>query len=140
MTESRYLRSAVEGATSVGLVTMLYDRLVADLQRATVAIRQHDVETRCAQIKHALLIVQQLEGSLDFENGGPAAKTLADFYSYARAKMMEAQIKGDATLLEKVMGHFVEVRGAWQQVDPALGQNQAVNVPEGERLSLSCSV
>ena len=53
MNESRYLRAAVEGASSVGMVTMLYDRLVADLQRAIVAIQQHDIETRCAQMKHA---------------------------------------------------------------------------------------
>jgi flagellar protein FliS len=138
MNESRYLRSAVEGATSVGLVTMLYDRLVLDLQRAAAAIRQHDVETRCAQIKHALLIVQLLEGSLDHEKGGQAARSLADFYSYTRAKMMEAQLKGDAPLIEKVMGHFSEVRAAWQQVDPALAQSAPQ--PAGERAALSCSV
>ena len=92
MNESRYLRAAVEGASSVGMVTMLYDRLVADLQRAIVAIQQHDIETRCAQMKHAFLIVQQLEGSLDHENGGEAARNLSALYSYARAKMLEAQI------------------------------------------------
>src|SRR5882724_8135192 len=131
MNESRYLRAAVEGATSVGLVTMLYDRLVADLQRATVAIRQHDVETRCAQIKHAFLIVQQLEGSLDYEQGGESARTLANFYAYARAKIMEAQIKQDAKLLEKLIAHFVDVRGAWQQVDPGINTPAPAARPVG---------
>jgi flagellar protein FliS len=139
MNESRYLRAAVEGATSVGLVTMLYDRLAADLHRAAEAVRQHDVEARCAQIKHALLIVQQLEGSLDHEQGGPAARTLAEFYSYARAKMMEAQIKGDAHLLEKVAGHFAEVRSAWQQVDPGISAPVAARAV-GEESVLSCTV
>jgi flagellar protein FliS len=118
---------------------MLYDRLCADLLRAAEAVRHHDVEARCAQIKHALLIVQQLEGSLDHEQGGPAARTLAEFYSYARAKMMEAQIKGDAQLLEKVARHFSEVRGAWQQVDPGVSTPVAARVV-GEESTLSCTV
>ncbi len=138
MNESRYLRAAVEGASSVGMVTMLYDRLVADLQRAIVAIQQHDIETRCAQMKHAFLIVQQLEGSLDHENGGEAARNLSALYSYARAKMLEAQIKENAHTLEKLIGHFVEVRGAWQQVDPGL--TKAAPQPEEGRLALSCTV
>jgi flagellar protein FliS len=138
MNESRYLRAAVEGASSVGLVTMLYDRLVADLQRAIAAIRQHDVETRCAQMKHAFLIVQQLEGSLDRENGGEAARNLAALYSYARAKMLEAQIKEHAPTLEKLISHFVDVRGAWQQVDP--GVVKTAPQPEEGRLALSCTV
>jgi flagellar protein FliS len=119
MKELRYLRAAVEGATSVGLVTMLYDRLVADLRRAIVAMRQADVEARCAQVKHALLVLQQLEGSLDHEQGGEAAINLAAFYSYGRAKVMESQIKGDPQLLERLILHFVDVRDAWRQVDPA---------------------
>jgi flagellar secretion chaperone FliS len=140
MNESRYLRAAVEGATSVGLVTMLYDRLCADVLRAAEAVRQHDVEARCAQIKHALLIVQQLEGSLDHEQGGPAARTLAEFYSYARAKMMEAQIKGDAPLLEKVAGHFAEVRGAWQQAESGSNAPVAARAVAAGGSALSCTV
>jgi flagellar protein FliS len=118
MKELRYLRAAVEGATSVGLVTMLYDRLIADLQRAIVAMTRADVETRCAQIKHALLVLQQLEGSLDHEQGGEAAINLAAFYSYGRAKVMESQMKGDPQLLERLILHFVDVRDAWKAVDP----------------------
>jgi flagellar protein FliS len=139
MNESSYLRAAVEGASSVGMVTMLYDRLVADLQRAIVAIQQHDIETRCAQMKHAFLIIQQLEGSLDHENGSEAARNLSALYSYARAKMLEAQIKENAHTLEKLVGHFAEVRGAWQQVDPN-GVTKAAPQPDERRLALSCTV
>jgi flagellar protein FliS len=139
MNESRYLRASVEGATSVGLVTMLYDRLVADLQRAAVAIREHDVETRCAQIKHAFLIVQYLEGSLDYEQGGDSARTLAKFYALARAKMMEAQIKQEAKLLEKLITHLVDVRGAWQQVDPGTSASAPATRPVGQESMLSCT-
>jgi len=141
--ELSYLRAAVEGATSVGLVVMLYDRLISDLQRAALALREGNVEERCAQIKHAMLILQQLEGSMDPEQGGDAARNLGAFYSYARAKIMEAQMGGKPELLQKVIGHFLEVRGAWQQVDPARPQFAPVAAteepaPSGEAL-LSCT-
>jgi len=118
MNEYSYRRAAVEGASSVALVVMLYDRLVADMQRAISAMQRNEVETRCKELKHALLILQQLEGSLDHERGGDGAANLAALYSYARAKIIEAQMKSNAALLEKLIGHFLEVRSAWQKVDP----------------------
>src|ERR1700690_1707985 len=103
MNERSYRRAAIDGATSVALVIMLYDRLVADMQRAVVAMRVNDIETRCAQLKHALLILQQLEGSLDHEQGGQAARNLEALYSYARVQVMEAQLKHRPELLEKLI-------------------------------------
>ena len=146
--ELSYLRAAVEGATSVGLVVMLYDRLITDLQRAIAAMRDGNVEERCAQVKHALLILQQLEGSMDAEVGGEAARNLGAFYAHARGKIMEAQMGGKPELLQKLIGHFADVRGAWQQVDPGRPQFtprgsedrvEAAPVAAGEAL-LSCTV
>ncbi len=127
--ESSYRRAAVEGSSSVALVIMLYDRLVADLQRGAAAIRNADVETRCAELKHALLILQQLEGSLDQERGGAAARNLGSLYSYARSQVMEAQLSADPQKLEKLAAHFRDVRTAWQQADAA--QNGAAPAGAG---------
>jgi flagellar protein FliS len=142
MKELRYLQAAVEGATSVGLVTMLFDRLVADLQRAIAAMRKADVETRCEQMKHALMILQQLEGSLDHEHGGEAARNLATFYSFGRAKVIESQIKGDPRVLERLIDHVVDLRSAWEHVDPARAkvEESAPRTAAAETSLLSCTV
>src|SRR5450631_1103333 len=110
--EGSYRRVAVEGVGPVGLVIMLYDRLVADLRAAVSAMRRGDIEARCAELKHALLILQQLEGSLDHERGGAAAGNLAMFYSYTRAQVMEAQVKMSTALLEKLVAHVLDVKSA----------------------------
>jgi len=117
MNEFSYRRAAVEGASSVALVIMLYDRLIADMQRAISALQRNEIETRCSELKHALLILQQLEGSLDHERGGVGARNLAALYSHARAEIMEAQFTLNASRLEKLIGHFLDVKGAWQKVD-----------------------
>lgn len=135
--ESSYRRAAVEGASSVSLVIMLYDRMLLDVQRAVTAIRRQDIEGRCAELKHALLILQQLEGSLDHEAGRDVAENLAKFYAYCRSQLMEAQLRNSPDILERLTARVLDVRSAWQQVDPARNNSMAASE---ESLTLSCSV
>jgi len=116
-TELTYLRAAAQNATSVGLVILLYDLLIADLERAIKAIAEHDIEKRSAEVNHAFLILQQLEGSLDRNNGGDAAKHLSRFYSAVRCKVLEGQIKASPEILRQQIDLILDVRKAWQQVD-----------------------
>ena len=114
-----YLQVAVAGASPVGLVVLLYERLITDLTRALAAMEKGDTEARVAQINHAFLILGQLEGSLDSSQAPEAARTQARLYSVARAKILEAQLKSDRKLLEEQIVLFNDVRAAWEQVDPA---------------------
>jgi flagellar secretion chaperone FliS len=114
-----YLRAAVRNATSVGLVVILYDLLVGDLERAVAAIAKGDIEKRSAELRHAFLVLQQLEGSLQKETGGEAAQNLANFYSALRCKILEAQIKVNPETLKRQIELILSVRKAWEQVDPA---------------------
>lgn len=114
-----YLHAAVAGASPVGLVVLLYERLVTDLTRAVAAMEKGDIETRVAQMNHAFLILGQLEGSLDSSQAPEAAKMQALFYSVARAKILEAHIKSDRKLLEQQIVLLNDVRAVWEQVDPA---------------------
>jgi flagellar secretion chaperone FliS len=121
-TELTYLRSAAQNATAVGLVIILYDLLIHDLEQAMVAFADRDIEKRTAEIKHSFLVLQQLEGSLDMEKGGEAAKNLSAFYSVVRCKILEAQMKASPEILRQQIDLVLDVRQAWQQVDkPNLG-------------------
>ena len=116
-TELAYLRAAVQSSTAVGLVIILYDLLVADLERAIAAIAARDIEKRSAEINHAFLVLQQLEGSLAKENGDEAARHLSNFYSVIRCKVLEGQIKASAEILRRQIELVLEVRKAWQQAE-----------------------
>ena len=118
-TELSYRRAAVQNASSVGLIIILYDLLTQDLRQAIEAIEKKDVEARSAAIKDAFVVLQQLEGSLDHENGGEAAKNLSRFYSVMRASIFQAHFKVSAEILNEQIRLLLDVRGAWQQVDPA---------------------
>lgn len=125
-----YLHQAAAGASSVGLVILLYDRLVADLTRAIAAMEHGDVERRVPEINHAFLILGQLEGSLDSSQAPDAARTQALFYQVARNRILEAHIKSDRQMLEEQIKLFNDVRAAWEQVDRARNAKSALPPPQ----------
>jgi flagellar protein FliS len=121
-TELSYRKSAIEGASSIGLIIALFDTLAGDLRRAAAAIRKNDIEKRCKELDHASLVLGQLASWVDMEKGGDSAQTLAQFYANLRATMMEAAVTQSASLLETQIDTILQVRSAWQELD---------NVPQG---------
>jgi flagellar protein FliS len=123
-----YRRSAIQGASPIGLMIVLFDRLAADLRRAAAALRKDDIETRCRELHHALLVIGQLENWVDVKNGGESAQTLSRFYAYLRAKIIEASASKSARLLEAQMDTILLVRSSWQQLDTPSAQLSAIPV------------
>jgi flagellar protein FliS len=141
-----YQTAAVQSANPVQLVCMLYDRLARDLNRAIEAMDRNDVEGRTSEIKHALLVLDQLERMLNMEQGGEAARNLARLYSVARSRIMEGQGRVDPAIFRQQIDLFLDVRSAWEQVDPSRRHEPTRDSghegsPEiRHAVSLSCSV
>ena len=64
-----YRKAATEGASGFGLLVGLFDTLAGDLRRAAEAQRARDIEKRCKEGNHALLVIGHLE---DWVNHGEA--------------------------------------------------------------------
>lgn len=116
-TEASYRRLAIEGASPIGLLVALFDILIADLRKAAIALHNNDIETRCREYNHALLVIGQLESWVDTKRGGESAQVLRRFYAHLRAKMMEAAVTKSAKVLETQIDGVVHVRTAWQKLD-----------------------
>ena len=65
-----YQEAAVRNANAIELVIMLYDILARDLHGAIEAMEAGNIEPRTAKLKHGFLVLQQLEGSLNMDEGG----------------------------------------------------------------------
>lgn len=135
----QYQDSAVQGATPIELVVLLFDSAIDDMRRALAAMRGGDIEARSVQIGHAMMVLQQLQGTLDFERGGEAARQFEQFYNLVRAKLLEAQIRGSSDLMVQQIGSMAEVRNCWVeakrllQPPPAASFQQVVSAPTAER-------
>ena len=142
-----YRQFSVQGATPLGLVVMLYDRAIADLQRAIEAVEAHNIEQRTKHLNHFLSVIVQLEGSLDHERGGQVAKNLARFYRFARAQAFNAAVKNSKEILGQLLEHFSTLRDAWREGEgrltaqsissPADGRSARENSSDDGRLQLS---
>ena len=112
-----YRKTAVEGASGFGLLIALYDTLAGNLRRAADAERNNNIEKRCLEMNHALLVIAHLEDWLDADSGGELAQKLIGFYSSLRRKMIEAQARRSVETLEQQMALVLTIRQTWQEME-----------------------
>ena len=85
--------------------------------RATCGVPQgrngRDIERRCREVHHALLVIGHLE---DWVIGteGVLSQELIAFYSSLRRKVIEAEASNSSEILERQMFRVLELRGHWQ--------------------------
>ena len=116
-TELAYRKTAVQGASGFGLLIALYDTLAGNLRRAADAQRRRDIQKRCQELNHALLVIGYLEEWIDREGGGDLAQKLIHFYSSLRSRILEAQIKQSVEILEQQIELILAIRGTWQDLE-----------------------
>jgi flagellar protein FliS len=114
-----YREAAVEGASPVRLVALLYEQAIEDLKRAGAAINRGDIEARTRAINHALVVIGYLQTSLDKDRGGRVAANLERFYNQLRVSLVEAQFTQSPATLEPQISHLIEVHSAWCEVERA---------------------
>jgi flagellar protein FliS len=128
--KSSYREAAVRGASPVGLVICLYEQAIADLRGALIALEKNDIEGRTRKINHALVVIGQLQGTLDLQRGGQVATSLDRFYNLIRSGLVEAQLKQSATIL-RLYEAWVEVERATSASPPETSRTTQVPPPSG---------
>ncbi len=116
-TELAYRKTAIEGASGFASLIALYDTLAGNLRRAAEAERNNDIEKRCQEVNHALLVIGYLEDWVERSSGGELAQKLVGLYSSLRRKMIEAQVKRSAEILERQMERVLGIRESWQKME-----------------------
>ncbi len=124
----------MRNASAIELVIMLYDILARDLHAAIEAMEAGNVELRSAKVKHGFLALQQLEGTLNVDEGGDLATQMSRFYSMLRSQMMKAQIDQDGGILRELVQLLFTVREAWAEL------NSRLAVPPQEAQPQSASI
>jgi flagellar secretion chaperone FliS len=119
-----YHQSTALGASPVGQVLALYDTILRDSHRTIAAIDAGQIEKRVNMTNHALVVIGELQGVLDFDRGGEAARNLSNFYNVARSMILEASITNSREKLVEVIAMFMRLRSAWSQVERKLGPSE----------------
>lgn len=112
-----YQQATASCASAVGQVVALYDRMLRDFRQAAVAVESGEVEKWVNALNHTQTIIGELQGVLDFERGGEAAKRLNSFYNVARVLVMKAGVENSTASLQELVSMFTRMRTAWAKVE-----------------------
>jgi flagellar biosynthetic protein FliS len=134
---SEYHQTSAVGTSGVGQVVALYQTILRDFSRAAAALEQGNIEKRVAEVNHALLVIAELHGVLDFERGGAAAKQLDRFYEVSRAEILKVSVAPSREGFQRLIDLFTPVCQAWSQVSQQLPAVPAREARSKERVRIS---
>ena len=109
--QQRYRDEAVLSASPARLVTMLYDRLLVDVERAEHAQLAADWQSASRDLQHAQDIVAELAGSLTDAWDGSAQ--LRALYAYLARTLISANIERSTERTRQCRDLIVPLREAW---------------------------
>ena len=121
---SLYNRDSVLSASPAKILTMLYDRLLLDLQRAETAQRMEDWGAAAPCLLHAQEIVAELMSSLRPElwDGGPGLLAL---YGYVTQSMIAANAGRDIEKTRECIRLLEPLRTAWHEASLKVSMAEA---------------
>lgn len=114
-TVNHYGNQQIEGASPEQLLLLLYDGAIRFLNEALRALPEEDLETVNSKLIKAQNIVAELMSSLDMKVGGELAENLFRLYEYLHHRLIQANLKKDAEMIEEVLGHLKDLRETWRQ-------------------------
>jgi flagellar protein FliS len=112
-----YQRRALESASPIGLIVLLYQAAGQQLRRALAAMDCGDIEARTSALNRVLAIVGELRAVLDYERGGEVARQFARFYYSSERALMDAACRQDPAPLRDLLNSFQQVQEAWRRAD-----------------------
>jgi flagellar secretion chaperone FliS len=120
-----YRKNAVETASPLQLVVMLYDgalRFMDAGRRAMVAGNRWE---KNQNLQRAQRILAELMSSLDMDKGEEVAKNLFALYSFCYSRLVEANLEDDTNLIDQPIRVLTELRDSWSKVEAGLRQQQS---------------
>jgi len=109
-----YQQNSVTQSTPGELTLMLYNGCIKFLNQAKKGIETNNIELRNTNIQKAQAIIREFMITLD--KSVPVSESMFDLYEYMNNRLIEANVKNDATILEEVIGYTTEFRDTWKQV------------------------
>ena len=114
------LQSEIESATPYRLIQMLMEGAISKMTAAKLCISNGQIAGKGENISMAISIISGLRASLDKENGREIADNLDNLYEYMERRLLEANIRNDAAILDEIAGLLGEIKGAWDSIAPDL--------------------
>ncbi|WP_226618563.1 flagellar export chaperone FliS [Cytobacillus firmus] len=117
-----YQQNSVNTASPGELTLMLYNGCLKFIHQAKKAIEEKNIEIKNTNIQKAQSIIQELMVTLNMDI--EVSKNMISLYDFMNRRLMEANIKNDASILDEVEGLVTEFRDTWKEVIQVNRQKQ----------------
>lgn len=123
---SMAVQTGVEAATPHRLIQMLMEGALEKMVVAKAHLMQGNIAEKGANISWAISIIDGMRASLDMDAGGEIATNLRDLYDYMERRLLEANMRNDAKLLDEVASLMRQIKSGWDSIPEALRQAPSV--------------
>jgi flagellar protein FliS len=136
---SRYMADAVATVGPAKLLTMLYDRMLLDVDRAVEQLRAGDRPGASTHLMHAQEIVAELIVSLD-EKAWDGGAQLMSIYRFLLSELIEAGVHGDVERALACRGLVEPLAEAWHEAARSLAKVDVPTQSDSPALETATSV
>ena len=98
------------------LIQMLMEGGLTRIAQARGAMEREQTSMKGELIGKAIGIIGGLREGLDLQKGGELAANLDNLYQYMVSRLLEANVKNDAALLDEVAGLLRNVKSGWDAI------------------------
>lgn len=109
----QYQQNSIMLASPQKLVLMLYDGVIRFVKAARKAMEQKDFEGTNYNLVRAQDIISELNSSLDMNFD--ISRNLRSLYNFINNRLIEANVKKDASILDEVEPMLEELRDTWYE-------------------------
>lgn len=111
------------------MVLALFDAALGRLVSAGSCIERGDAARKASLLHSAVILLAELRGSLNLQQGGSLAQNLSDLYEYMARRLVHANLNSDAAAVKEVSGLLKEIRDAWAAIGPEVRGQAGGAVP-----------
>ncbi|MDR2162190.1 MAG: flagellar export chaperone FliS [Desulfovibrio sp.] len=119
-----YLQTRVTTTSQGEVLLLLYDGALTYLRTAKERLAANDMAGKGNAISRAMDIVEELSNTLNMDAGGALSQNLLDLYGFCNKRLIQANIKKKAEILDEVIKILSGLRAAFAVI---------VDLPEAVR-------
>lgn len=123
-----YKQNSVTTASPGELTLMLYNGCLKFLGKAKVAISNKNMEEKNINLQKSQAIIAELMSTLNMNI--EISKQMLPLYEYMNRRLVVANLKNDASIIEEVENLVTEFRDTWKEVIKITRQHQYGNVEQ----------
>lgn len=108
--------SSIESASPHRLIQLLMERALAKIGMAKGHMQRGETGDKGRNVGDAIDIINGLQASLNHKAGTRLSENFDALYAYMMRRLLEANLRNDARMLDEVSGLLSEIKEAWDAI------------------------